>query len=54
MAVPVTRYAKSGNVHIAYQVFGSGPNDLVFIPGFISHLENYWEHPDLARWLLRL
>ena len=54
MAVPETRYAKSGNVHIAYQVFGSGPNDLVFVPGFISHLENYWEHPDLARWLLRL
>src|SRR6202048_4569541 len=53
MAVPETRYAKSGNVHIAYQVFGSGPNDLVFVPGFISHLENYWEHPDLARWLLR-
>ena len=54
MAMPVTRYAKSGNVHIAYQVFGSGPNDLVFVPGFISHIENYWEHPDLARWLLRL
>src|SRR3984957_14235756 len=54
MAVRVTRYAKSGNVHIAYQVFGSGPNDLVFVPGFISHLDNYWEHPDLARWLLRL
>src|SRR5580765_6617303 len=54
MAMPVTRYAKSGNVHIAYQVFGSRPNDLVFVPGFISHLENYWDHPDLARWLLRL
>ena len=54
MSVPVTRYAKSGNVHIAYQAFGSGPIDLVFVPGFISHIENYWEHPDLARWLLRL
>jgi class 3 adenylate cyclase len=54
MAAPVTRYAKSGNVHVAYQVFGSGPGDLVFVPGFISHLENYWDHPDLARWLLRL
>ena len=54
MAVPVTRYAKSGDVHIAYQVFGSGTVDLVFVPGFISHIENYWEHPDLARWLLRL
>src|SRR5580700_10390237 len=54
MAVPVTRYAKSGDVHIAYQVFGSGETDLVFVRGFISHIENYWEHPDLARWLLRL
>jgi hypothetical protein len=51
MAMPVTRYAKSGDVHIAYQVFGSGPIDLVFVPGFDSHIENYWDHPDLARWL---
>src|SRR5258705_2815147 len=53
MAMPVTRYAKSGDVHIAYQVFGSGPIDLVFVPGFVSHIENYWDHPDLSRWLLR-
>jgi hypothetical protein len=43
MAMPVTHYAKSGDVHIAYQVFGSGPIDLVLIPGFVSHIENYWE-----------
>ena len=48
MATPVTRYAKSGDVHIAYQVFGSGPIDLVSIPGFVSHIEHYWEHPDFA------
>jgi pimeloyl-ACP methyl ester carboxylesterase len=54
MAMPVTRYAKSGDVHVAYQVFGSGPIDLVFVPGFVSHIENYWDQPDLARWLLRL
>src|SRR6516225_10869073 len=54
MATPVTRYAKSGGVHIAYQVFGDGSIDLVFAPGFISHIENYWDHPELARWLLRL
>ena len=54
MATPVTRYAKSGDVHIAYQVFGSGPIDLVLIPGFVSHIENYWDHPDFARWFLRL
>ena len=54
MAMPVTRYAKSGDVHVAYQVFGSGPIDLVIVPGFVSHIENYWDQPDLARWLLRL
>ncbi len=54
MTMPVTRYAKSGDVHVAYQVFGTGPVDLVFVPGFVSHIENYWEYPDLARWLLRL
>src|SRR6516225_12359702 len=54
MATPVTRYAKSGDVHVAYQIFGSGSIDLVFAPGFISHIEHYWDHPDLARWLLRL
>ena len=54
MATPVTRYAKSGDVHVAYQVFGSGSIDLVFAPGFISQIEHYWDHPDLARWLLRL
>jgi class 3 adenylate cyclase len=52
--LPTTRYAKSGDVHIAYQVFGEGPIDLVFTPGFVSHLENMWDQPDLARWLLRL
>jgi pimeloyl-ACP methyl ester carboxylesterase len=51
---PKTRYAKSGDVHIAYQVFGEGPVDLVFVPGFISHIENYWEEPGFARWLRRL
>ena len=54
MAMPVTRYAKSGDVHIAYQVFGRGPVDLVLIPGNVSHIENYWDLPDMARWLLRL
>ena len=54
MAMRATHYAKSGDVHVAYQVFGSGPIDLVLAPGFVSQIENYWEHPDLARWLLRL
>ena len=39
MAVPTKDYARSGEVNIAYQAFGDGPLDLVFVPGFISHLE---------------
>ena len=52
--MPITRYAKSGSVNIAYQVLGDGPLDLVFIPGFVSHLELAWEEPYLARFLRRL
>jgi len=52
--VPETRYAKSGEYHIAYQVVGSGPIDLVFIPGFISNVEQAWEHPPLAHFYRRL
>jgi len=51
---PKTQYAKSGDVHIAYQVFGKGAVDLVFVPGFVSHIENYWDEPSFARWLRRL
>ena len=53
MAQPTTRYAKSGDVHVAYQVFGQGP-DLVMAPGFVSHIENYWDEPRFARWLNKL
>jgi len=52
--VPTTRYAKSGDVHIAYQVVGEGPVDLVLIHGWISHLEYQWEDPASARFLSRL
>ena len=51
---PETRYAKSGDVHIAYEVTGDGPIDVVFVSGWISHLELAWEHPDLARFFRRL
>jgi hypothetical protein len=34
-----TKYAKSGDVHIAYRVFGNGPRDLVLVPGTVSHVE---------------
>ena len=45
MSDPVTRYAMSSDLHIAYQVFGEGPLDLVYAPGFISHVEMNWELP---------
>lgn len=51
---PKTQYAKSGEVHIAYQVYGQGEKDLIFVPGFISQIEHYWEEPTWARWLTRL
>lgn len=51
---PATRYAKSGELHIAYQVLGKGPLDLVYVPGWVSHLELAWEEPTLARFLSRL
>ena len=43
-----TRYAKSGNLHVAYQVFGQGAIDLVWCPGFVSNIEHYWEEPRMA------
>jgi class 3 adenylate cyclase len=51
---PTTRYAKSGDIHIAYQVVGHGDLDLVYVPGWISHLEYSWEEPSYARFLDRL
>ena len=49
-----TRYAKSGEVHSAYQVVGQGPIDIVFVQGFISNLEVQWEDPGLSHLLNRL
>jgi pimeloyl-ACP methyl ester carboxylesterase len=54
MEAPETRYAKSGDVNIAYQVVGEGPLDLVLVPGFVSHLENDWDEPRSASFLERL
>ena len=51
---PTTRYAKSGEVRVAYQVVGHGPVDLVFVPGFISNLEIHWEDPGFSHLLTRL
>src|SRR6185312_16431107 len=51
---PRTRYALSGDAHIAYQVFGEGDLDLVFVPGFVSNIEHYWEMPQVPELLERL
>jgi pimeloyl-ACP methyl ester carboxylesterase len=51
---PDTRYAKSGDVHIAYQVIGDGPVDLVFVPGWITHVELSWDEPLEAAFRRRL
>jgi len=54
MDVPETEYAMSGDVHIAYQRFGRGPIDLVFVPGWASHIDLAWEDPIVRRFLERL
>jgi pimeloyl-ACP methyl ester carboxylesterase len=54
MEPPQTRYARAGDVNIAYQVVGDGPLDLVHIPGVVSHVDIAWEHPGYARLMRRL
>jgi pimeloyl-ACP methyl ester carboxylesterase len=52
--IPETRYAKSGDINIAYQVLGTGPIDLIYVPGWVTHLEYGWEEPSLARFYRKL
>ena len=52
--LPEVRYARSGDVHIAYQVLGEGDVDLVFVMGWLTNLETYWEQPDYRRFMRRL
>src|SRR5438067_12977370 len=54
MTPPKTQYARSGDIRIAYQVVGSGPFDLVFVPGFVSNLDLIWEDADWAHFFSRL
>jgi pimeloyl-ACP methyl ester carboxylesterase len=54
MGLPVTRYAKSGDVHIAWQTLGEGPIDLVFVPGWVSHVEAAWRFPEIVSFLRKL
>jgi class 3 adenylate cyclase len=54
MATPKTSYAKSGDVNVAYQVLGEGPPDLVYVWGWLSHLDFQWTNPTVASFLRRL
>jgi class 3 adenylate cyclase len=51
---PETKYARSGELHIAYQVVGDGPIDLVWVPGWISNIDHYWTEPAVERYFQRL
>ena len=51
---PRTRYARSGDVNIAYQVIGEGPFDLVYVPGWLTNLDYGWENPLVERYYRRL
>lgn len=51
---PETRYALSGDIHIAYQLVGDGPFDLVFVPGFVTHMELQWTLPGFGAFLADL
>ncbi|HZM35300.1 MAG TPA: adenylate/guanylate cyclase domain-containing protein [Burkholderiales bacterium] len=53
-APPQTRYARSGDVSIAYQLVGEGPVDLVFVMGWVSNIDEFWTEPSWARFLERL
>jgi pimeloyl-ACP methyl ester carboxylesterase len=52
--LPTTRYVKSDDVHVAYQVFGEGPLDLLFVPGFVSNVEAIWQSADHSAFFRRL
>ena len=51
---PETKYARNGDVSIAYQVIGDGPRDLILVPGWVSNLDLFWEDPAAARFFERL
>ena len=54
METPRTYYAKSGDVHVAYQAFGDGDIDLVLVPGWTSHLDVWWDSQVSSSWLQRM
>ena len=54
ITTPETRYAKAGELSIAYQIVGSGPVDLILVPQWLSNIEQYWEHPASSYFLRRI
>jgi pimeloyl-ACP methyl ester carboxylesterase len=54
MIAPKVQYAKSGEVHIAFQLFGTGDLNLVLVPGWTSNLDLWWDNPHAAAWLRRM
>jgi pimeloyl-ACP methyl ester carboxylesterase len=54
LPVPVTKYARSGDVHIAYQVVGAAAPDFILVPGWVSHIEYAWQEPSYSNFLRRL
>jgi class 3 adenylate cyclase len=52
--VPDTHFARNGDVHLAYQIVGSGPVDLLYVDAWVHHVEAVWDVPDFARLLRRL
>jgi pimeloyl-ACP methyl ester carboxylesterase len=54
LPIPETRYAETDGLSIAYQVFGSGAQDLVIVPGIVSHIEAHWQYANYARMLRSL
>jgi pimeloyl-ACP methyl ester carboxylesterase len=54
VAIPVTTFARNGEIHLAYQVFGDGPPNLLLVESWVHHVELVWEFPDMAHVVRRL
>jgi len=52
--VPETHYVRTDGISVAYQLVGEGPADLLFVPGWVSNVEVFWEEPRVARFLQKL
>ena len=50
-SMPRTRYVEANGIHLAFQIVGSGPPDMVLVPGFVSHVERIWEDSRCREWI---